>query len=74
MALRHGLAPRWTGWLGIAVALCSLASTGTLAVRELFPVVGLQMLLFPVWILALVTSLLGKVPPVRPAALQGAPG
>ena len=43
----------------------SAGSAGTLAVAALFPLVALQMLLFPLWVLALTIALLrvrGQIP------------
>jgi hypothetical protein len=63
--------PRALVWSGAALALLALASTATIAVRGFFPLVALQQLLFPLWVLVLAAVLLGGAP--RPAA-QPAPG
>jgi hypothetical protein len=55
--LRGGLAPRWVGWLGVAVVAVSLAATATIAVNALFPLTLLVTLLFPVWVLSLSIAL-----------------
>ena len=68
IALRGRLTPRWVALAGFAVAAVGLASTGTLAVAALFPLVALQMLLFPLWVLILAIALLrerGQTPLYR---------
>jgi hypothetical protein len=62
--------PRALAWSGAALAVLALASTATIAVRGFFPLVALQQLLFPLWVLVLAAVLLAGAP--RPAA-QPAP-
>jgi hypothetical protein len=80
LALHARLAPRSVAWSGYALALLALGSTLTIAVRALFPLVALQQLLFPLWILALAVTLLGRrsqpveqavAPPVEAVAPPG---
>ena len=59
VVLRSQIAPRWIGWTGFAVGLVSVIATGTLVVTAMFPLVALEMLLFPLWVLALSVWLLG---------------
>jgi hypothetical protein len=68
--LRHArLIPRALAWSGAALALLALGSTATIAVRALFPLVALQQLLFPLWVLVLAGGLLARTPrPVPPPA------
>ncbi len=58
LVMKKRLAPRWIEWAGYGLALLGLASTATIAVRALFPLVSLQLLLFPLWVLALAAMLL----------------
>jgi hypothetical protein len=55
--LRGGIAPRWVGWLGVALVAVSLAATATIAVNALFPLALLVTMLFPVWVLTLSIAL-----------------
>jgi hypothetical protein len=71
LVLQARLGPRWLAWIGYGVALLGLASTATIAVRALFPLVALQQLLFPLWIIALAGTLLARslhTAPNTPAA------
>jgi hypothetical protein len=52
--------PRWLGWLGLLLAVASLAGSATLVVSQLFPVLALGTLLFEVWILLLSIVLLRR--------------
>lgn len=78
LALRSGIAPRWMALTGFALAAISLGSSLTLAVAALFPLVALQMVLFPLWVLALASTLLGARWPAhrreRNAAARAAMG
>jgi hypothetical protein len=58
VVLEGHIAPRWIGWVGRAVGLISLVSTGTLIAPALFPVLVIGMLLFVFWVLALTVTLL----------------
>jgi hypothetical protein len=58
VALQGPLAPRWLAWTGLVLAALGLIATGTIAVRALFPAVILEMVLFPLWTVALSVSLL----------------
>ena len=49
---------RWIGWTGLALAVISLASTGTLLTPALLPFLALGTLLFVLWIAALTVALL----------------
>jgi hypothetical protein len=72
----HGrLGPRWLAWTGYGVALLGLASTATIAARTLFPLVALQQVLFPLWIIALAGTLLARLPRPTPetTGTAGAP-
>jgi hypothetical protein len=69
VALRGRLAPRWLAWLGLAVGLVGLLATGVLVAPELFPLLALEMLLFPLWILAVSAALLRSA---RPASWSAA--
>jgi hypothetical protein len=57
------------------VALLGLASTATIAARTLFPLVALQQVLFPLWIIALAGTLLARLPRPTPetTGTAGAP-
>ncbi len=57
LLLDRRLAPRWMGWVGLALALVSLIGTAMLLVGDLFPVLALGTLLFELWVLALSVSL-----------------
>ncbi len=57
LLLDRRLAPRWLGWVGLALALVSLIGTAMLLVGDLFPVLALGTLLFELWVLALSVSL-----------------
>ena len=48
----------WIMWLGLVVAVLGMGASGTLIVASLFPLVVLEMVLFPIWILALTIALL----------------
>jgi hypothetical protein len=52
--------PRWISWLGIAVAVIGLISTGTPMMVELFPFAALSTLLFRVWLFALSIALVRR--------------
>lgn len=54
------LIPRWLGWLGLGLALVSLAGSATLVAPQLFPVLALGTLLFEVWVLLLSMALLRR--------------
>lgn len=75
LLLSRRFAPRWLGWVGLALGVLVLIGTGTLVVGpSLFPITALGTLLFWVWILALSVALLRSprtasqsVPQVEPA-------
>lgn len=58
--LRSRLAPRWIGWLGLAVGVVGLIGTGTFVATALFPILALGSLLFELWTLALSVALLRR--------------
>jgi hypothetical protein len=73
--LEGRIVPRWICWTGLALAVISLASTGTLLTPALFPYLALGTLLFVLWIAALTVALLRNPQPasrlgprVEPAA------
>jgi hypothetical protein len=68
--LRRHLAPRWIGWLGLALAPVSIVASGTLVVETLFPILALGSLLFMFWILALAVALLRPAPSASRALPQ----
>jgi hypothetical protein len=56
--LEWRIAPRWMGWAGLVLGLISLASTGTLVLPALFPLLAIGTLLFVAWVAALSLALL----------------
>ncbi len=58
LLLASRLASRRVARFGLVLMLLALASTLTMVVDQLFPLVALEMLLFPIWVLALSVSLL----------------
>ena len=73
LLLGSRLAPRWIGWLGLALALVSLVGTGMLLIGDLFPVLALGTLIFELWILALSVSLVRSGRTAGQVATQVAP-
>ena len=74
LLLQGRLAPRPLAWTGYALALLALAATATVALRALFPLVALQGLLFPLWVLALAGTLLARSRPAGSSAGASVPG
>ena len=73
LLLGSGLAPRWLGWLGLALALVSVIGTAMLLVGDLFPVLALGTLIFDLWVLALSISLVRAERMASQGAAQAAP-
>ncbi len=74
MVLLEGrVVSRWIGWTGLALAVISLASTGTLLTPALFPFLALGTLLFVLWIAALTVALLRNPRTVNRAEPHGDP-
>ncbi len=73
LLLESRLAPRWLGWLGLALALVSLIGTGMLLVGDLFPILALGTLIFELWVLALSISLVRSERTASQATGQVAP-
>jgi hypothetical protein len=67
VALRGGLAPRWLTWVGLGLGMVALGATGTLVSAALFPLLALEMLAFPLWVLALSAALLRSPRPAMQA-------
>ena len=67
VALRGGLAPRWLAWAGLLLGLVALGATGTLVTAAFFPLLALEMLAFPLWVLALSAALLRSPRPAMQA-------
>ncbi|HSH79708.1 MAG TPA: hypothetical protein VLA19_14385 [Herpetosiphonaceae bacterium] len=72
LLLGSRLAPRWMGWMGLALAVASLIGTAMLLVPDMFPILALGTLLFELWILALSVSLVRSERTASQAAPQGA--
>ncbi len=72
LLLGSRLAPRWMGWLGLALAVASLIGTAMLLVPDMFPILALGTLIFELWILALSVSLVRNERTASQAAPQGA--
>ncbi len=73
LLLDRRLAPRWIGWLGLALALVSFIGTAMLLVGDLFPVLALSTLIFDLWILALSVSLVRSERTVSQVSPRGMP-
>ncbi len=58
LLLEGRIAPRWIGWMGLALGVISLVSTGTLVAPALFLFLAVGTLLFVVWVAALTVALL----------------
>lgn len=79
VVLQTRCAPRWVGWWGIGLAPFSLAGAATLLMPAVFPLLGLGMPLFLLWVLAFSVGALWTarhqvrakpLPEPRPAKLE----
>lgn len=73
LILGRRLAPRWLGWAALALAVLSLAATGTLIVSEMVMLGLLVALLFKLWVIALGIALLRRPRPATQPAIQSLP-
>ncbi len=73
LLLGSGLAPRWIGWLGLALALVSFIGTGMFLMGDLFPILALSTLIFDLWVLAVSVSLVRSERTVSQASPRGVP-